>query len=195
MVLDRESAARKAEKSKAFRVGMCQQWTRLMFEAGSVGDVDLDGDADAVDGWLKEKRKHPKDKNPPRGVPLAWSGGSAGHGHRAISLGDGKVRSIDVFGAGTVGTVNIDFFEEKWNMTYLGWSSTISGLDIPIPKVAEAPRPNPPKPAPSKRKTTTQIAKEVIDGKWGDGDKRKKRLTAAGYNYRDIQNKVNQLLQ
>lgn len=62
-------------------------------------------------------------------------------------------------------------------------------------KIVNAPKPNPPKPAPSKRKTTLQIAREVIDGKWGVGDTRKKRLTAAGYNYREVQNKVNQLLK
>ena len=43
-------------------------------------------------------------------------------------------------------------------------------------------------------KTTEQIAKEVINGKWGNGDERKKKLEAAGYNYSTVQNKVNELL-
>lgn len=43
-------------------------------------------------------------------------------------------------------------------------------------------------------KTTEQVAKEVIDGKWGNGDERKKKLEAAGYNYRTVQDKVNELL-
>ena len=47
---------------------------------------------------------------------------------------------------------------------------------------------------PTTTKTTEQIAKEVIDGKWGNGDERKKKLEAAGYNYRTVQNKVNELL-
>lgn len=47
--------------------------------------------------------------------------------------------------------------------------------------------------APAK-KTTEQIAKEVIEGKWGSGEERKKKLTNAGYNYTTIQNKVNELL-
>lgn len=46
-----------------------------------------------------------------------------------------------------------------------------------------------------KKKTTEQIAKEVIDGKWGNGAERKKKLEAAGYNYSTIQKKVNQLLK
>ncbi len=43
-------------------------------------------------------------------------------------------------------------------------------------------------------KTTTALAKEVIAGKWGAGDERKSRLTAAGYDYGKIQVAVNKLL-
>lgn len=43
-------------------------------------------------------------------------------------------------------------------------------------------------------KTTTQIAKEVIAGKWGNGTKRKNALIAAGHNYTTIQKEVNKLL-
>ena len=45
-----------------------------------------------------------------------------------------------------------------------------------------------------KKKTTLEIAREVIDGKWGNGDDRRKKLTKAGYNYETIQKKVNELL-
>lgn len=43
-------------------------------------------------------------------------------------------------------------------------------------------------------KNDLEIAKEVIDGKWGNGDDRKKRLTEAGYNYNTIQKLVNELV-
>lgn len=46
----------------------------------------------------------------------------------------------------------------------------------------------------SKNETTT-IAKEVIAGKWGNGADRKARLEKAGYNYKEIQSKVNALLK
>lgn len=49
-----------------------------------------------------------------------------------------------------------------------------------------------PSPTPAK-KSVDEIAKEVIAGKWGNGDDRKKRLTAAGYNYSTIQARVNEL--
>lgn len=40
----------------------------------------------------------------------------------------------------------------------------------------------------------TQIAKEVIAGKWGNGTDRKNKLTAAGYDYAAVQKEVNRLL-
>lgn len=43
------------------------------------------------------------------------------------------------------------------------------------------------------KKSVTEIAKEVIAGKWGNGDERKNRLTSAGYNYNEVQKKVNEL--
>ena len=39
------------------------------------------------------------------------------------------------------------------------------------------------------------IAKEVIQGKWGNGAERKNRLTMAGYNYRKVQAIVNTLVR
>ena len=43
------------------------------------------------------------------------------------------------------------------------------------------------------KKSTTEIAKEVLAGKWGNGDDRKKKLQAAGYNYAAVQAEVNRL--
>ena len=50
-------------------------------------------------------------------------------------------------------------------------------------------------PQPSGEKSVAAVAKEVIAGKWGNGADRKNRLEAAGYNYQEVQNKVNQLLR
>lgn len=41
-------------------------------------------------------------------------------------------------------------------------------------------------------KTADQLAEEVIAGLWGNGSDRKKRLTAAGYDYNAVQKAVNQ---
>lgn len=45
------------------------------------------------------------------------------------------------------------------------------------------------------KKTVEQIAKEVIQGKWGTGAERKQNLTAAGYDYTAVQKKVNELMK
>ena len=46
----------------------------------------------------------------------------------------------------------------------------------------------------SNKKSIDEIAKEVIRGDWGNGDTRKKKLEAAGYNYSEVQKRVNELL-
>ena len=46
----------------------------------------------------------------------------------------------------------------------------------------------------TKKKSVSEIAKEVVSGKWGNGEERKKKLTAAGYNYNSVQAEVNKLV-
>jgi predicted transcriptional regulator len=43
-------------------------------------------------------------------------------------------------------------------------------------------------------KTNEEIAKEVIDGKWGNGSERKRNLIASGYDYSAIQKLVNSMV-
>ena len=44
------------------------------------------------------------------------------------------------------------------------------------------------------KKSVDEVAREVIQGKWGNGAERKKRLTEAGYDYNEVQKKVNQMI-
>ena len=44
-------------------------------------------------------------------------------------------------------------------------------------------------------KTVKQIAKEVIEGKWGNGKEREQKITSAGYDYDKVQAKVNKILK
>ena len=46
----------------------------------------------------------------------------------------------------------------------------------------------------STKKSNEEIAKEVISGKWGNGSERKKKLEDAGYNYKEVQTIVNNLV-
>lgn len=45
------------------------------------------------------------------------------------------------------------------------------------------------------QKSIEEVAKEVIDGKWDNYPKRKELLEAAGYNYKEVQAKVEELLK
>ena len=44
------------------------------------------------------------------------------------------------------------------------------------------------------KKTIDELAQEVIDGKWGDGEDRKTKLEKAGYDYDAVQDRVNEIL-
>ena len=45
------------------------------------------------------------------------------------------------------------------------------------------------------KKSFDEIAREVIQGKWGNGADRKNRLTNAGYDYNTVQKRVNELMK
>lgn len=63
-------------------------------------------------------------------------------------------------------------------------------------KATKKEDPKPATPAkPEAKKSVTEIANEVIAGKWGSGTDRKKKLTKAGYNYEKVQAKVNEILK
>lgn len=47
----------------------------------------------------------------------------------------------------------------------------------------------------TKKKSSEELAKEVVAGKWGNGNARKTALTKAGYDYKTIQSLVNKLLK
>lgn len=47
---------------------------------------------------------------------------------------------------------------------------------------------------PVKKKSVAEVAKEVVNGKWGTGTVRRKRLEEAGYDYDEVQKIVNELL-
>lgn len=49
-------------------------------------------------------------------------------------------------------------------------------------------------PARPPKKSVDTIAQEVINGAWGNGDDRRRRLESAGYNFNEVQNAVNRKL-
>lgn len=157
-ILNSEQAATNAEKRTRNIPNACQIVTRGYYGAPSVGDVDGDGSSDAEDGWKSEPAsgKHLGDRTPPRGMPVSWLHGSSDHGHRAISLGNGMIRSTDVPVAGQTSTVPLRWIEDNWHLEYAGWSETISGIKIPLP----AP-PKPPQTRVNKARKLLQKARDL----------------------------------
>lgn len=45
------------------------------------------------------------------------------------------------------------------------------------------------------KKTIDEVAKEVIEGKYGNGEERKEKLEAEGYNYSEVQGRVNEIIK
>ena len=51
------------------------------------------------------------------------------------------------------------------------------------------------RPKPASKEIIETVAKEVIAGKWGNGEERKQRLEKSGYSYDEVRAKVNELLK
>lgn len=62
------------------------------------------------------------------------------------------------------------------------------------PRYDDSAWPVPVPPSQVQKKDLTTIAREVIIGQWGNGDNRRRSLEANGYNYDEVQAKVNELL-
>ena len=66
-------------------------------------------------------------------------------------------------------------------LKFFGWGELCEGI-----RVVEF--------IPDNKKSIDEVANEVINGKWGNAEERKNRLENAGYNYQEVQNRVNQIL-
>lgn len=69
------------------------------------------------------------------------------------------------------------------------WYDQMASSKTSTPAVAPAS-----KPAPTGYKSIDTLAREVINGSWGNGNDRYQRLTAAGFNYDAAQARVNEIL-
>ena len=96
----------------------------------------------------------------------------------------------------SVDTIAAEVMAGKWGngdarkkaLTEAGYD--YAAIQAAVNKLAKGGSEPAPKPV---LKTNAEIAKEVMAGKWGNGDARKKALEAAGYNYAAIQAEVNKL--
>lgn len=101
--------------------------------------------------------------------------------------------------------VNPDKYKGEYDMLQYTSSGNVNGVpgntdmnemyrDLIADIAGNNPEPQPePQPQPAE-KTVDELAQEVIDGLWGNGQERADRLRAAGYNYEEVQNRVNEML-
>lgn len=150
-------------------------------------------------GWGIDKVTKHQDYNgkycPHRTLDLGWD--------RFISMIDAKLNPVIV--SKSVDEVAQEVLQGKWGngadrkarLIAAGYDYTavqnkvnaLCGKKEPIKAVKS------PVAAAPKKKSNTDIAKEVIQGKWGNGAIRKQKLKKAGYNPSVIQALVNKLLK
>lgn len=141
--------------------------------------------ASAQIAWNWNNTKH-TDRNLPDGcfVPIWWTGGTGNYGHVAVAKRSGN--RIQIWSSPYRHKPYFDYFEGELNATinnvsriygvvYAGWTETMNTT-----RVVEWV--NPPK-----LKSNEEIAAEIWQKKWGDGEERKRRLAAAGYSWDAIQ--------
>lgn len=105
------------------RVGMCARTVWLALGVPPLGAASASIAARKIKaaGHLKY---HYSGKGPPRGVIVLWTGGRHGHGHAALSLGDGRILTTDPPGRpGGVGETSITMPRKRWGLTYAGWTT------------------------------------------------------------------------
>ena len=104
--------------------GMCLWYTQEWIESPHAYP-------DATTQWECAEHRHAGDTNPPNGAPVFWTGGSSGYGHAAISVGGGRIRTIDQQSGGTTSEVPLSEISRDWGLPYGGWSEDLGGVDIP----------------------------------------------------------------
>lgn len=101
--------------------------------------------------------------------------------------------------------VNKDKYKGQFDMLQYSSSGKINGIDgnVDVNEMyrdlikemnGSSTTPVAPTPAPAPTKTVDELAQEVINGQWGNGQDRINKLTQAGYNYNDVQARVNAIL-
>lgn len=93
--------------------------------------------------------------------------------------------------------VQVGAYEKKENAENMLKKLKAAGFNGFIVEDGVVSTPVVPTPAPvtPPKKSVDEVAREVINGRYGNGSDRKKRLTEAGYDYSTIQKRVNELLK
>jgi hypothetical protein len=113
-----------ARSYTSYSVGYCLRWVVTCWQAPSIGCPD------AITSWEWATMKHSGDRDPPAGAPVYYRGGK--HGHIAMSMGGGRIRSTDCQSSGVVSEVALNWPEKAWGYPYLGWTGDLSKVPLPL---------------------------------------------------------------
>jgi hypothetical protein len=144
-----------------------------------------------AENWWLQTDGYERSEFPKLGAVVCWRKGRAGDG----TDGAGHVAVVEnILPDGSIVTSNSNYLGSRFYMRTIkppysiGTTYTFQGFILPPidfdPYDIDI----------DFRKTLEALAKEVIAGKWGNGADRKARLTAAGYNFKEVQDRANWLL-
>lgn len=139
-----------------------------------------------AEDWYENSKAYEHGKTPRQGAVMCWRKGrthntSDGAGHVCIVeevFEDGSVRTSESNYGGTL------WFSKIRRAPYPIAGQSFQGF-IYNPYIKDD----------SNKKSIEEIAQEVIQGKWGNGEIRKAKLKAAGYDYNQVQEAVNNILR
>lgn len=142
--------------------------------------------ANAEMWWGNTRDGYKRGQTPKLGAVACWSKGVVGNGND----GAGHVAIVEKIDKdGTITCSNSDYMGRRFYLSTHKKPYAISGFKfqgfIYNPIVFDEPE---------KKKTVEELAKEVIEGKWGNGAARVKALLNAGYNPTEVQARVNELM-
>jgi hypothetical protein len=185
-----QQAVANGHNVSSYDSGMCQKFVRD--QCWRVPSLY----GSAIEAWNGARYKHPGDRTPPVGAPTYYRGGN--YGHAVIFCGQGHtgMRSTDCTSTGRVSDAAISWVENNWGYTYLGWTEDINGVRVIVPDEQEDE---------VKDEDIQAIAARVnralgdynADGdkeQGTDGDMADKRLRQIENTVRQIEDKVNRLL-
>ncbi len=137
-----------------------------------------------AENWYKFNDGYTRGKTPKLGAIIVWSKGIIGKGKD----GAGHVAVVEeIYSDGSILTSNSAYKSANFYTKKIAKNYKLSGYKfegfIYNPVEFE-----------DNKKPVSEVAQEVIDGKWGNGSARKKALINAGYNYSEVQKEVNKLL-
>lgn len=96
---------------------------------------------------------------------------------------------------------NLDKYKGQYDMFQYSFKGKVDGINGNVDMdymyrdlIAEINGGSKPEPIPTPSKSIDELAQEVIDGQWGNGEERINRLKEAGYDYNAVQNRVNEIL-